>query len=877
MARKLAVLTEDDLGSDPELDEIVWAVIADHVERSGKPMPLEDLFVLMKDIEREGGGKIARPSVKWSVYRLYFEGMVALGAPVSGEGWTNNQKSFAMRGRTGPGQEVLLTEVTIADPTFRPGSHSMEENYAKGPVPNKPGAIPPKRWPQSAEQLIAMGAPLTVAYGAGVDSTAMLVEFVRLGIRPELILFADVGAEKPETYEYLPIMQAYLKEHGFPRIVTVNYRMTPEKVAERKRKPFGKGGKPLDPREYKTITNNMIYNRTLPSLAYGFQDHSCSSKWKVGPQLDYIANGAFSKRARKAWDAGLPVIRAIGFDASKGDQGRRDRIPDDVRYMHWYPLQEWGWDRERCKEEIRKAGLPVPLKSACFFCPSTHPWEIQRFVLLDDPFVGKLRQIEDMSRPYNQQGPNQGLWWTGDKLPKPVRAHHPYKSEYWFESGKLTPKEMDYFIKVKWGGLPEYNGKVKSMRGNIGRPGTKPGRISDFVEVFKRFCKQQPGSPQCRLEAIDGAVGDENRVKDNPAVAPIGPDPYSYSSEGKPVTYHENPAWDPIGPDPYSQQSAGTVARYDQPNPRPVPIRHGRLEGIASDIRNWYMNTVAQSDQSELESKLVHLDKQIRSEKKKSKGKTSLSAKLEVQRGIKLLEQARSEVQRRLVQSSGAQQRFHEALFGPYKFPGIGGDVPIDIQVTSDSEGRMGIGAAVAIDRSTPKRKGQLPDNYWMLVELHGRWQDNPDALLSELRRVLEHEATHVARLRWFDTSKYSSSPEDKGPDTNWKQQFAYANDPEEVEAKAQEIAREAVRRWEDYDRRRASDPGLPMPTLDNYVSGSRTWLRSEWMWSEASKRRIIQKVARALEDAGAELAPSTYKPNPSRRPRSWIRRGCSR
>ena len=440
MAKQLKVLTEDDLGSDPDLDGTVWAVIADHLERTGRPMPLEGLFTLMKGIEREDGGKIAQPSVRWSLYRLYFEGMVKFGGEQSGEGWDNKQKSFAMRARSGPGADVFLTSVTIADPTYRPGSHTMDENYARGPVPKKPGPIPPKRWTQSAQELIAMGAPLTVAYGVGVDSTAMLVEFVRRGIRPELILFADVGAEKPETYEYLPVMQKYLKKHGFPEVITVQYAMKPENVASRKQHPFGKGGKPLDPREYKTITENMLYNRTLPSLAYGFRDHSCSSKWKVGPQLDYIANGPYSERAQEAWDAGLPVIRAIGFDASKGDQGRRDRIPDDVRYMHWYPLQEWGWDREQCKEEIRKAGLPVPLKSACFFCPSTHPWEIQRFVLMDDPFVDKLRQMEDLSRPYNESGPNQGLWFKGDKLVAPVRAEHPYNAEYWFESGKLTPR-----------------------------------------------------------------------------------------------------------------------------------------------------------------------------------------------------------------------------------------------------------------------------------------------------------------------------------------------------------------------------------------------------------------------------------------------------
>lgn len=34
--------------------------------------------------------------------------------------------------------------------------------------------------------------PVTVAYGIGVDSTAMLVGLHQRGIRPDLILFADM-------------------------------------------------------------------------------------------------------------------------------------------------------------------------------------------------------------------------------------------------------------------------------------------------------------------------------------------------------------------------------------------------------------------------------------------------------------------------------------------------------------------------------------------------------------------------------------------------------------------------------------------------------------------------------------------------------------
>jgi hypothetical protein len=92
-------------------------------------------------------------------------------------------------------------------------------------------------------------SPLVVAYGLGVDSTAMLVEFARRHIRPDLILFADTGGEKPETYGYLPVIQRYLVEIGFPPVVTVRYK--PTRAA------------------YDTLEGQCLHTGTLPSLAYG--------------------------------------------------------------------------------------------------------------------------------------------------------------------------------------------------------------------------------------------------------------------------------------------------------------------------------------------------------------------------------------------------------------------------------------------------------------------------------------------------------------------------------------------------------------------------------------------------------------------------------
>jgi hypothetical protein len=37
---------------------------------------------------------------------------------------------------------------------------------------------------------------------------------------------------------------------------------------------------------------------------------------------------------------------------------------------------EWGLDRAACERSIRAAGLPVPPKSSCFFCPASKKAEI---------------------------------------------------------------------------------------------------------------------------------------------------------------------------------------------------------------------------------------------------------------------------------------------------------------------------------------------------------------------------------------------------------------------------------------------------------------------------------------------------------------------
>lgn len=206
-------------------------------------------------------------------------------------------------------------------------------------------------------------APLVVSYGAGVDSTALLVALHRRGIRPDLILFADTGGEKPETYAYIPIMNAWLQSVGFPGITVVQY--VPSRAT------------------YSTLEGKCLKNETLPSLAFG--KHSCSLVFKVEPQDKYIARW---QPAVDAWSLGLRVRKAIGYDngdqdcrrRAKADRAvakKRDRNDRDAtRYEYVYPLQDWKIDRAECLALIAGTGLPTPLKSACFFCPASKRSEV---------------------------------------------------------------------------------------------------------------------------------------------------------------------------------------------------------------------------------------------------------------------------------------------------------------------------------------------------------------------------------------------------------------------------------------------------------------------------------------------------------------------
>jgi hypothetical protein len=251
----------------------------------------------------------------------------------------------------------------------------------------------------------------------GVDSTALLVGLSERGIRPDAILFADVGSEKPITYEYgRTIMPEWLKSVGFPQITWVKYQP--------------KNFKNWPP--YSSLEENCLTNSTLPSLAFGFK--SCSQKWKIAPQDKWTAHW---QNARQAWAEGLKVKKYIGYDSGPADIRRRNHLGSNEHdlFSYEYPLIEWGWDREKCKAAITAAGLPVPEKSSCYFCPATKPHELHS---MPKDLLRRIVMIETRAAP--RLGKVEGLWRSSTKT-RPGRMTDYIKSQK-----LIDPEEVDSII-----------------------------------------------------------------------------------------------------------------------------------------------------------------------------------------------------------------------------------------------------------------------------------------------------------------------------------------------------------------------------------------------------------------------------------------------
>ena len=208
---------------------------------------------------------------------------------------------------------------------------------------------------------------LIVSFGLGRDSTALLVKLGQLGIVPDLIVFADTGAEKDGSYAYLPIMNSYLRSIGFPEITIVK----------------------LHRRRDQNFETHLFRLGIFGSLTYG--SHKCSATWKIDAIEAHLKTRRDVTEAKRQ---GRTIVRAIGFE--KGEEYRAERnekkkkeqqesscknggafaLNFDSEYSTWLPLIELGMGFDEVLDSIWREGLSIPPKSSCYFCAGMREIEV---------------------------------------------------------------------------------------------------------------------------------------------------------------------------------------------------------------------------------------------------------------------------------------------------------------------------------------------------------------------------------------------------------------------------------------------------------------------------------------------------------------------
>jgi hypothetical protein len=185
-----------------------------------------------------------------------------------------------------------------------------------------------------------------VSYGGGVQSTALLVLAAQGRIDFDLFLFANTGddSEHPDSLRYVrEVAMPYAEAHGI-------------ELVELHKTVFGSPQTLMESLHGGRLTIPVRREKDGPPMS-----RQCTAHFKI----DVVARELKRRGATRA----NPATVALGIsvdEIQRAKPGVDDRNPTQNRV---YPLLDLGMHRRGCADLIASAGLPVPPKSSCWFCP----------------------------------------------------------------------------------------------------------------------------------------------------------------------------------------------------------------------------------------------------------------------------------------------------------------------------------------------------------------------------------------------------------------------------------------------------------------------------------------------------------------------------
>ncbi|MEZ0071645.1 phosphoadenosine phosphosulfate reductase [Planotetraspora sp. GP83] len=213
-----------------------------------------------------------------------------------------------------------------------------------------------------------------VSYGGGVQSTALLVLAAQNRLPYRTFLFANVGDDSEH-----PATLTYLREVAIP--YATRYGLELRQLARKRRDG---STETLMQRLKRTESRSIPIPVRMANGAPGRR--SCTAEFKIKVIGRWLRDHGAT--------ADAPATVAIGISVDEIHRANRRRAEQHERVA--YPLLDLGLRRADCEMVIREAGLPIPPKSACFFCPfkSAQGW---RQLRQDEPALfSEAARLEDI-------------------------------------------------------------------------------------------------------------------------------------------------------------------------------------------------------------------------------------------------------------------------------------------------------------------------------------------------------------------------------------------------------------------------------------------------------------------------------------------------
>ncbi|MGC8584857.1 MAG: phosphoadenosine phosphosulfate reductase family protein [Thermoplasmata archaeon] len=172
-----------------------------------------------------------------------------------------------------------------------------------------------------------------LSFGAGVNTVAIL-HISDVLEKIDMIIFADTGAEKPETYQYIEkYVRPYLRRIGKEFVIV-------------------KGSEKINGMKINNLYDACFEWKMIPTRMLRF----CTEKFKIKPIMKYFKENYPHEK--------ITTVLGIAYDEAYRINNQKWKS-----YETWYPLVERKITRNDCVNIIKNVGWEIPLRSSCFFCP----------------------------------------------------------------------------------------------------------------------------------------------------------------------------------------------------------------------------------------------------------------------------------------------------------------------------------------------------------------------------------------------------------------------------------------------------------------------------------------------------------------------------